>query len=90
MVEARALHAQLGTFSSCTGTVGALLSSVIGASLLAEPPKYSSEAQQKHGRGSEVHGHEIPLLARFGWRLVERERDDAYYVLLTTGFFCSV
>ena len=91
VVPPQALHVQLGTFASTTGTVGALLSSVIGASLLAEPPKYSAEAQQKHGRGSEVHGHEIPLLARcFGWRLVERQRDDAYYVLLTTGFFCSV
>ena len=91
VVSPQELHSQLGTFASTTGTVGALLSSVIGAGLLAEPPKYSSEAQEKHGRGSQVHAKEIPLLERLlGWRPLERERDDAYYVLLTTGFFCSI
>ena len=47
VVSPQELHSQLGTFASTTGTVGALLSSVIGAGLLAEPPKYSSEAQEK-------------------------------------------
>ena len=69
VVAPRELHYQVQSFAGTTGTVGALLSSVIGAALLADPPSYSADANQKH-QAKEKHKLERPLLARLmGWRL---------------------
>ena len=90
VVAPRELHYQVQSFAGTTGTVGALLSSVIGAALLADPPSYSADANQKH-QAKEKHKLERPLLARLmGWRWNEKDRDDFYYVLLMTAFFSSL
>lgn len=90
VVAPQELHHQVQSFAATTGTVGALLSSVIGAALLADPPSYSADANQKL-QAKEKHKSERPLLARLmGWRWNDKDRDDFYYVLLMTAFFSSL
>ena len=106
VTEPHELHTNLNAFASTTGIIGSLLLSLTGAAMLADPPSYSAKAREPEDEPLSLKRQTswqairravgVTLLTSLGadfadWKeWTKSNRDDAYYVLLSTAFFCSV